>query len=261
MNLETAAKKKPAAARPALVQANPKADLIKGTAVIEEMLKAGQSLRKRPVLMGYLQRFGLAMNNWDGMAHCQEWFNASVFGLQQIPTEYVDYLLYAADKQPESCLEIGVYTGGSSVFSCAFFQALNPNFRYVGVDIADKLILNDKLRSMLNLEYRIPCSSNDLTEKDRFDIVFIDGDHSYQWAKRDYLNAGRYARKLCAFHDIHAKEFLAKGGGVYKFWRQLRASLAMTTTMVEFAHAQHNAGVQSDSCWMGIGVLDFTRNG
>lgn len=35
-----------------------------------------------------------------------------------------------------------------------------------------------------------------------FDVVFIDGDHSYDQVKRDWENYGPLARKFVAFHDI-----------------------------------------------------------
>lgn len=233
-------------------------DISNAALVVRDMLAAGETLRQRSLLLGFLKRFGLAMNNWDGLAAYQDWYNASIFGVQQLPTEYVDYLLYTADKNPSSCVEIGAYSGGGSVFSCAFFQGLNPNFRYVGIDINDELVLDETLTNLLNLEFRIPCSSNDM-QGELFDVVFIDGDHSYAWAKRDYLNLGRHAQMICAFHDVNAKEFLECGGGVYKFWRHLRSSIARKTTMVEFAHAVQGIGEEKDAMWMGIGVLDFTR--
>jgi hypothetical protein len=247
----------PAAPRP---RATPqqRRDIAKATAVVADMLAAGEALRQRPVLMAHLKRFGLAMNTWDFLAPWQDWFNASSFGVLQTPSEYVDYLLYAADKSPASCVEIGVYTGGLSIFSCAFFQALNPRFRYLGIDIEDKLIFDSALLAPLNLEFRIPCSSHNLAGE-VFDLVFIDGDHSYDWAKRDWLNLGRHAAKLCAFHDIHGKEYIPRGGGIYGFWRHLRATLAKETTLLEFAHAPEGAGHRHDSLWMGIGVLDYTR--
>jgi len=243
---------------PVRPNAQQRADIAKAREVVAAMLAAGQELRRRPVLMEHLKRFGLAMNNWPDLAPWQDWYNASTFGVLQTPTEYVDYLLYAADKNPKSCLEIGVYTGGLAVFSCAFFQALDPEFRYVGIDIHDGLVIDPALVRPLNLEFRIPCSSREVAGQ-VFDLVFIDGDHSYGWAKRDWLNVGRHARLLCAFHDIHGKEYLPKGGGVFTFWRQLRASQSREVTMLEFTHAPPGSGKDGDGLWMGIGVLDHSR--
>ena len=154
-------------------------DVANACKVIDAMFADGPELLKRHVLMAHLKNFGLALNRWAPLAAYQDWYNASDFGVLQNPTEYIDYLLYCARTKPASCAEIGVYTGGLAVFSCAF-------------------------------------------------------------------------------HDIHGKEYLSKGGGVYTFWRQLRASLAQKMTMIECAHAIPRSGKEQDSMWMGIGILDYT---
>ena len=233
-------------------------DLKKLDRVVTQMLLDGPALLNRALLLQRMREFGLANKPWGGLAKFQDWFNVSKVGTLQIPTELVDFLLYAAARKPDTVLEVGVFTGGTAVFSCAFFQALNPNVIYHCLDIKDSLLLLPETRARLNLKTHFGKTSDDFTGQP-FDIVFIDGDHSFAWAKRDYLNLGRHARKVCAFHDIHAKEYLPKGGGIYTFWRQLRAALPLEVAMLEFAHSPLGVGVQKDGCWMGIGVLDYTH--
>jgi len=105
---------------------------------------------------------------------------------------------------------------------------------------------------------QIPNTSDDLAGT-VFDVVSIDGNHSYSWAKRDYENLGKHAAKICAFHDINAKEYIPEGGGAFKFWRELRATVAREAPMIDFSHAVPGPGVSSDGLWMGIGIVDFSR--
>lgn len=230
-------------------------DMEKIDNVVERMLASGEEVLNRSVLLGFMKEFGLAHNAWGGLAAFQEWYNVSPVGCLQIPTEIVDFLLYAARNKPKDLIEVGVYTGGTAIFACAFFQALDPKFQYHAVDIKDNLYVLPKTLKRLNISFHIPKSSDDFKGK-AFDIVFIDGDHSYEWAKRDYLNLGQYARQICGFHDINGKEYLPKGGGVFRYWRRLRSSIALKATMLEICHAP--APGDGDGLWMGIGIIDFT---
>jgi predicted O-methyltransferase YrrM len=235
-------------------------DLAKVDTVVTQMLEDGQALLHRPLLLQRMKEFGLSNNNWVGTASFQDWSNISKVGCLQYPTELVDFLLLAARHKPRNMLEIGVFTGGTAVFSSAFFQALDPGFEYLCVDIEDKMLILPETLERLNLTFRFGQTSDDL-HGTVFDIVFIDGDHSFMWAKKDYLNLGRHARQICAFHDINGKEYLQNGGGVYRFWRHLRTSLSREVAVIEISHADAHVGKQKDGCWMGIGIVDFTTRG
>jgi predicted O-methyltransferase YrrM len=55
------------------------------------------------------------------------------------------------------------------------------------------------------------------------DVLFIDGDHSYEGARRDFEDYGRLVRPggIIAFHDI-ADHPAGAGGDVPRLWRELR---------------------------------------
>lgn len=232
-------------------------DLERIDSVVAQMLEDGDALLSRKLLLQRLRELGLSHNNWGGLAAYQDWYNVSLAGCMQVPTELVDFLLYAARTQPRSMIEVGVFTGGTAIFAAAFFKALFREFEYVCLDIKDQILILPKTDERLQMRYEFGKSSDDFVGRS-FDLVFIDGDHSFKWAKRDYLNLGRHANKICAFHDINAKEYLPLGGGVYTFWRHLRSGVARDMTAVEICHSAAHVGTQKDGCWMGIGILDMT---
>ena len=224
--------------------------------VAKAMLAEGDNLLNRDVLLKYMRAFGLVNNGWPGFNHLQSWCNSSKVGLLQIPTEFADFLIYCSKYRPNTMLEIGGFTGGTSFISAAFFKALNPAFKLTVVDLGDYVLLEQQTLDLLDIIIKAPMTSRDLYGQE-FDIVFIDGDHSYGWSKLDYVNVGRYARKVCGMHDITAREYFKEQGGVFRFWRQLRHSLAHELPILQIGHAAPNSGDNKDGDWMGIGILDF----
>ena len=57
----------------------------------------------------------------------------------------------------------------------------------------------------------------------KLDFIFIDGDHTYEGAKKDFKLYRHFVRKggVIGFHDIviHTKE---SGCDVYKFWNEIK---------------------------------------
>ena len=63
----------------------------------------------------------------------------------------------------------------------------------------------------------------DLFEKKTIDFVFIDGDHTYEGVKSDFLNYGPLVRPggIIGFHDILPRPELPEIQ-VFRFWREVR---------------------------------------
>ena len=152
-------------------------------------------------------------------------------GIYQTPIQFASLLKYLEQYNFDSYLEIGVFRGGTFLFMKYFLQAKNPNIKLYCVDPTDNI---HNLAKQEIQAYLIDGTSNDLIN--HYDLVFIDGDHSYNWAKLDWLNAGQHA-KVCIFHDVNEPTC----PGVVKLWNEVKQNKKHT----EFIQTNHQ----------GIGVI------
>ena len=171
-------------------------------------------------------------------------------GILQRPNEFTEYCTYLSKWYIDTAIEVGVFRGKSSYFMCALLARRNPNLVYELVDIADSLDNYDEFHELLpQMRKRIPSTSDDYIGK-AYDFVFIDADHSYDASMRDYMNLGRYAKKLTIFHDIYAHEYDHLNGGTVRMWQEV---VDMTPQL------KHHVFSEYPEQWMGIGVLEHTR--
>jgi len=227
-----------------------KYDIAKGLAAIRRVLQCSDSeFRSRSFILETLLEFGMKNNPWQAMKPFALHINTSPFGIVQHPTEFVDFLMEILKHDINSAAEVGIWHGGASYFTAALLQRKNPDCVYTLIDIVDNLFAFDEFSKLLKFRKAMPNTSDDFTGE-VFDYVFIDADHSYDGVKRDYSNLGQYARKLCAFHDIHAHEYDHLNGGTVRFWNEIRETQAQKHRIVEFAHSPYR--------WMGIGLMDKT---
>ncbi len=130
------------------------------------------------------------------------------WGIEQNPHELATFLVQMQELGVQSVLEIGTgYKGGLSRF-----LAHDMGWDVTSVDI------NAYHHVFEGVHYAV---GKDVTFPESFDLVFIDGDHRYDYVKYDYGFYGCGILKVIAFHDIAG---LRDCEGVKRFWHELNAN-------------------------------------
>ena len=177
----------------------------------------------------------------------EEHLNASQQGVIQLPREFARWLLLAAAHRPARYLEIGCFNGATASLAAAYLSRFHPAFEALTIDLWPAFLFHREVRELIPLRYEVGRTSFDLRGQD-FDAVFIDGDHSFDWAWADYQNVGRRA-PVCAFHDVNNAPYreLPLGGvcGVWELVKREEAGAGVEFTEI-FEHPSRDL--------MGIGV-------
>ena len=212
---------------------------------VHRILDADEAaLHDRSFLLSCVLQSGLAYKDWRGLAAFTEAMNPVDYGMLQVPTEYTDYLLFAGASRPASAIEIGVYRGATAYFAAAYLSRLNPGLVYTAVDVVDQLVDFEYFAAILPIVKAAPATSGHFAGQS-FDLAFIDGSHSYDDSRRDWLHVGR-SSSVVAFHDINGAEYDSENGGIRRTWAELKLQHRTTRTILEISHV---------SGWMGIGMV------
>lgn len=225
------------------------------TAGLDEIRRAPlESLREADFVADIIRQTGLQEML---IAHAEQtyseeiaWMNTGP-GLFQMPMQLARALVWLSDRSIRSYAEVGVYYGWTFAFVTAYLNRFGSLERILAIDTENRFEAFGYLRELYPVEFH--CGTSAQHDGQNFDLVFIDGDHSYGAAQTDWLRLGRHAR-FCMFHDINdalAEQF-TRVDSVTKLWDELRARSEYSP--IEILDHPINARV------MGIGLLCIKTN-
>jgi len=177
----------------------------------------------------------------------------------QVPSELHRFAKIVATLRPEKVMEIGTFKGGTL---CVLCRLSSPTAKIISVDLPGGRF-GGGYSAMRSFLYRSVCKysqdlhlirgdsqSNEILTSvtsitQSLDLLFIDGDHTYEGVKRDFLAYSPLVRAggVVAFHDIveHPKGSDCEVG---RFWNEIKQ---------QYRYEEIIENPQQG--WAGIGVL------
>lgn len=178
-----------------------------------------KSLKNHEVIANLIRAFGLVQWGPSVFGKDELFKNPSVemVGIYQVPSQLAKALVYLSEFKINSYCEIGIFQGGSFLFISEYLRRFNPEIQCTGIDPTN--YLNDEIRAIIDMEEFLCFRSitSDQMAGQRFDLVFIDGDHTAKWVAKDWENLGRRA-KICIVHDIQE----VSCPDIIAFWKKIK---------------------------------------
>jgi hypothetical protein len=179
------------------------------------------SLKNYEVVANLVRLFGLMPWVLPGMGLQGpevEYVNPTyVAAIGQTPNQIAKALVYLGDYKINSYCEIGLYYAGTFLFVSEYLRRFNPEIKCLGVDPNNHV--SPEIREMVELSdwMRFATVTSEQIVGRKYDLVFIDGEHTAPWPGKDWDNVGKYS-DICMFHDIQDELWPDAGA----LWRTLK---------------------------------------
>jgi hypothetical protein len=162
-----------------------------------------------------------------------------------------DIYLKERDIKNPVVVEIGTDRNRQKKFWVELFES-----EHIGIDISTKRSIPEILGDTHD-----PKTLNTLKERLKgrpINVLFIDGDHSYNGVKKDFEMYSPLCNNIVAFHDTETGRGQRRGGDVWKFWDEMKEESYMESgkyTHFLFLHIRQCRLRKKRSLRMGIGVV------
>ena len=200
------------------------------------------------------------------------WEDAEKFKIQQKQNEWFTFLnqIMNLDKPVKLILEIGCYDGGGTVsFShlteelITIDQEVVTRFDTYGYPEDSTIKGSEYIRQNCKFTYVSPDNHSievfnrvkQILNGRQLDVLFIDGDHSYQGVKQDFILYSELVRKggIIGMHDILRSAVHEQAGCfVHDFWDEAKVKWAGVEIIDNFPIEN------TDKEWGGIGIVKVT---
>ena len=190
-------------------------------------------------------------------------FASTALPSHQLENEIVPFLDFVKKRQPKVVCEIGTAEGGTNFLLSNTIKSVQ---HIIGMDLYVhnraklKYFSKPKLRQSF---FDGNSHSNNISEQvksvlkgELIDLLFIDGDHTYNGVKQDFECYRPYIAQggLVAFHDIIPDFKTSKGtetdrwaGDVPVFWKQIKT---------QFKYKEFVENYDQDGLGIGVLILD-----
>ena len=170
----------------------------------------------------------------------------------QYPNQFSKYLSFLREQNINSYIEIGCRWGGSFVLTNEYLKMFNSINKSVAVDVEDWPVVNYCLLNNEAQFIKMNSQSQEFInyiDNNYFDLIFIDGDHSYNGVKNDY-EVTKNRGKIFVFHDIVSDAC----PGVVQFWNELKNNENDKYNFLEFTEQYEEVWNDTQKKFLGIGV-------
>jgi len=181
--------------------------------------------------------------------------NGGGLRIWQYPSQFARFLTDVVNRYAiRSYLEIGCRWGGTFILMSEYLRLLNgSNVKTVAVDIIRPDVVIDYCEGQENSSFLQLNSTSEaygvfIADKN-FDMIFIDGDHSYEGVKADY-EMNKCNGNMFVFHDITNSACM----GVNRFWNELCETAKEEFIFYEFTEQYAEVYAKRQRAYLGIGV-------
>jgi len=169
----------------------------------------------------------------------------------QYPAQFSKYLVWLSDKQIQSYLEIGCRHGGTFIITVEYLSRFTPIQQAVAVDLGCGVNVQtyagiNRAITHYDLNSRSEAFAS-LVKSRQYDLVLIDGDHSWDGVKNDFETVKDNAT-YAVFHDIHSDACPDVG----RFWRSLPDT--SFDPVAEFIDQYEEVQQRTSHKYLGIGI-------